>query len=1514
MAPPAHPPARRSAIPRSFAALVAGVSLTVLAAAAPAPAVAAPVPTPPAVPAPFGAHDPGSGEQPSAGRYIVTLREPAAATYSGGVAGKARTAPRDGEGLKAGSAPVKAYRTYLRSRQDDAARTVGARVISSYSAALNGFTAELQPRQVDELRADPTVVSVVKDDLRKPLAAVNSTDYLGLSGKSGVWAGNGGVEGAGKGVVVGVVDTGIAPENPSFSGAPLGTAPGQEPYLDGSVITYRKADGGTFTGACTAGVQFTAADCSTKLVSARYFVDNFGATRIGGPSIGEYLSPRDGEAHGSHTASTAAGANGVEADLGGVPMGPVSGVAPAAKVAAYKACWSGPDAKDTTDDGCATGDLLAAIDAAVADNVDVINYSIGSADGARTTDSVVDEAFRNAAASGIFVATAGGNSGPGDSTVDNASPWITTTAASTMPTREATVELGDGQNVLGASVSLPADGRKVSAPLVAASGAGTAISVRPQLCGPDSLDGAKVKGAIVLCERGTYDRAAKSAEVKRAGGIGMVLVNPSPDSTDLDTHAVPTIAVDADGYDALLSYAGTEAPTVTLVDGNPHHLASAAVPQIAGFSSRGPVQADGGDLIKPDLAAPGVAVLADGANAAGGRPSFTFMSGTSMASPHVAGLGALYLGLHPQATPAEIKSALMTTTRPTVTGAGEASEDVFAQGNGQVDATRYLHPGLLYLNGPEDWARYVAAIKGDRTAPAPSDLNLASIGVGSLAGRQTVTRTVTSTGPGTFTADPVQIPGVDTVVEPRSLTFTEAGQSRTFKVTFTRTTAPLGEYATGYLTWRGGGQSVRSALAVRPVTLVAPTAVAASGSTGRTTVSLKGGEDRDVPLDLTGLSRGLRVQGSGTVGGPSQTHVVEVPAGTEHARFALDAADDSADLDLSVYRLNQYGDTALVERAATESADEQLDLEDPEPGLYEVEVDFFAGSGPLGFTVTSFSLNDKGAEGSFTAQPATAPLRAGGTTPVTLSWKGLRAGAVYLGRVTYGDTGRTTYVTVTGDPRGGPPGGSPGTRPSVAVQPAYAVAGQSAVVVAKGLTPAVDFQIRVKGTNRVLASGRTTDDGGVGRLVTLPADIATGKQTLEVRYGSRSAGGSFTVAKLVLGDSEHSDAHAFDGNPLAAMTTAVRGKGTVRITVRGASGTYLSRTLAVDAGELGWYAWKSEPVETRPEKLTATLAVVADHGRTGQSTSLTWTPTAVKASSASITEDRAAAHTAKVSYTNNSEVPAFPTLRYKLTNGDLVLATLQADPEDTFTRSYDTTGVDRLDLVIDGTTVATYRNRDRAGLTGRPTMVEPFYTTFQRGGSAKQHGGTASLKMTVTNRPAAYSGGFALTVGEGPEIYAGTSLLLDERIPVPRSAQEGAPVSRTVTVPAGRPLWATAYYEVQGPIFQALAVRRILVPPVAAADLQPVRGSGSRPAFVVDTMPREAAAGTTASVTAAGLSPRERFTVRLDGRVVGFGRATAGGFAHAFVPVRHTHDRTLTVRVTGTGAGRSGETVLGVSG
>ncbi|GAA1529545.1 S8 family serine peptidase [Kribbella lupini] len=1405
------PPARSRFRRRAAVAALTTLAMLGAAAVSAATSSAAPPPT-----SPVGVAAPGAGSRVTAAkasspeRYIVTLRDPAAASYAGGVAGKARTAPRQGEGLRADSAPVKAYREYLRGRQTTTAATVGSRVISSFSAALNGFTAELSAVQAEQLRTDPSVLSVVKDVLRKPLA-VSSTDYLGLSGDNGVWATNGGVGKAGQGVVVGVVDTGIAPENPAFAGAPLGTTAGAEPYLDGSTIKYRKADGGTFTGACTTGVQFTAAACTTKLISARYFVDNFGADHIGTPQTGEYLSPRDGSEHGSHTSSTAAGAHDIEADLNGVPVGRFSGVSPAAKVAAYKACWSGP-AAGPEDDGCATGDLLAAIDAAVADNVDVINYSIGMASGAESTDSIVDEAFRNAASAGIFVAAAGGNAGPDSSTVDNASPWITTAAASTIPSRTATVRLGDGTAVLGASVSLP--GAPVDGPLVAASVAGTPTASQPSLCGPGSLDSAKVVGKIVLCERGTVDRLAKSAEVKRAGGIGVILVNPTPDSVDLDAHSLPTVAVDADRYDVLTAYAASDAPSATLVDGNPANLPEPATPQIAGFSSRGPVHADGGDLIKPDLAAPGVGILAAAANAAGQRPAYAFLSGTSMASPHVAGLAALYLGLHPSATPAEIKSALMTTTRPT---AGESAGDVFAEGNGQVDPTRYLSPGLLYLNGPDDWAGYLAAIHGDASAPDPSDLNLASIGVGALAGRQTVTRTVTSTGAGTFTADPVSLPGVQTVVEPSTLSFTAAGQSKSFQVTFTRTTAPLDAYATGQLVWRSGEQTVRSALAVRPVALVTPAEVSASGSTGRTTLTVAGGDVLDVPLAVTGLSRGQRLDGSGTAGGATQNQVIEVPAATPHARFALTTGTAGADLDLSVYRINDYGDRLLVARAATPSAGEQIDLDDPQAGLYQVEVSFYAGTGVLGYSLTSYVLGST--EGSFAAAPTTVSLGIGSRTPVELSWQGLRPGGQYLSRVNYGDTGHTSYVVVTSDPRTGPPVGDPGARPRVSVKPDYALAGRPVAVVGSGLVPAVGYQVLLKGTAQVLASGRVSDDGRVGLLVTLPAGLKAGEQTVELRYAGKTVSDSLMVTPVVLRGLSGDDRQAFDGNPYVALVGAVSGKGSVRVTIKGRTSVYLDQTVAVDSGTLQAIDWTSARVETRAEKLTATLTVQLNHRRAGQSKTVSWTPAAGAASSASIA--KASARQAQVSFTNRSERVVFPTLRYKLTSGDVVFATLQVDPEQTLSRTYDVTGVDRLDLVLDGAAVATYRNLDKSRLTGRPVMAEPFWATFHRGTGQQ-------LQLTLTNRPAGYSGLFSLLLGQGTDIYTGPKELYAEDIPVVYSPEEKAPVSRTLNVPAGRPLWATAFYEVVRPDIQYLAVRTMLATPLTHADLAPVRG---RPTF-----------------------------------------------------------------------------------
>src|SRR5690606_26312334 len=156
------------------------------------------------------------------------------------------------------------------------------------------------------------------------------------------------------------------------------------------------------------------------------FVDGFGVENLGDASTGtgEFVSPRDGDGHGSHTSSTAAGNFGTQSTIEGIDFGTISGVAPAAKIAMYKVCWSGPDPSTREDDGCTTQDILAGIDAAVADGVDVINYSIGGG-AAQSTYTIIDDAFLGAAISGVFVAASAGHDGPGASTLDNASPWVT---------------------------------------------------------------------------------------------------------------------------------------------------------------------------------------------------------------------------------------------------------------------------------------------------------------------------------------------------------------------------------------------------------------------------------------------------------------------------------------------------------------------------------------------------------------------------------------------------------------------------------------------------------------------------------------------------------------------------------------------------------------------------------------------------------------------------------------------------------------------------------------------------------------------------------------------------------------------------------------------------------------------------------------------------------------------------------------------------------------------------------
>jgi hypothetical protein len=355
-----------------------------------------------------------------------------------------------------------------------------------------------------------------------------TTEFLGLT-HHGHPAHGWNPKTAGKGVVVGVIDSGIWPENPAFAGSRLphrshvsAGSPGPIFVGRSHKTAFRKADGTTFHGVCRAGQRFKASMCNSKLISARFFDAGFlQFTPRSQWSSAEFTSPRDGVGHGSHTSSTAAGDYGVKAKIYHQHVGRITGIAPAAKIATYKVLWA--TAADPTEASGTSSDIIAGIDRAVADGVDVINYSVGPQGGDNDIVDPIALAFLNAAAGGVFVAAAGGNDGPAPATTSNVSPWVTTAAASTWQNPDGTVVLGNGKKVLG--VSYTADG--TSAPLVyarhvsrKATGSDGATAAE---CGRGTLSRAKAHGKIVLCDRGTNLFVNKLAEVHRVHAAGVII-------------------------------------------------------------------------------------------------------------------------------------------------------------------------------------------------------------------------------------------------------------------------------------------------------------------------------------------------------------------------------------------------------------------------------------------------------------------------------------------------------------------------------------------------------------------------------------------------------------------------------------------------------------------------------------------------------------------------------------------------------------------------------------------------------------------------------------------------------------------------------------------------------------------------------------------------------------------------------------------------------------------------------
>jgi hypothetical protein len=953
------------------------------------------------------------------GVYIVQLLDDPATAYRGGVPGLNATKAPQGKKIDRGNPDVVRYASYLDSRHNDAlAKAGGGRKLYDYHYSFNGFAAELTKSQADALSRTPGTVVVNKDEIVHQDTA-STPKFLGLSDPGGLWDQLGGVGGAGEEIIIGIVDSGIWPESASFSDRSNGSGSW------GGSADYQNVK--SWTGTCVAGERFTRSACNQKLIGARWFNEAWGGdAAVKADRPWEFASARDYNGHGTHTASTAGGNNGVATTGAAAAFGTISGIAPRARIAAYKALWSTKDA--STASGF-TSDLVAAIDQAVADGVDVINYSISG-----TSTNFLDPvevSFLFAADAGVFVAASAGNSGSAASTVAHPSPWITTVAAGTHNrAMKGTAVLGNDTTYPGVSTATSAAG---PAGLINASAAGlpgaNANLLRQcysaGLAGTAQLDPAKVRNKIVVCERGGQSpnnaRVDKSLAVLQAGGIGMILVNVlASGSLNADFHSVPTVHLPSSNRVAIEAYAAAATATATVTKSTVG--LDAPAPFTAGFSSRGPLLAGGGDLLKPDVIAPGVDILASVAPPGNGGLNFSLYSGTSMSSPHVAGLAALLKHLHSDWTPMMIKSALMTSAYDVLDSSGATR--IFGQGAGHVKPNSAASPGLVYDSGFNDWLAFLcgttrgvnpsacSALSAAGYSLDPSNLNSASIAIGDLAGVQTVTRKVTNVGSAsaTYTASVTGMTGITTQVLPSSLTLSP-GQTGTFRVVFTRTTADFSVYTAGQLTWTSGTRTVRSPIVVRPVALAAPAQVSGNGAamsynvtfgyTGTFTATARG----LVPAITTTRTIAMDPASSGDFipGAPdTQFFDVVVPAGTSYARFSLFDANTTpgSDLDLYVYR-----GATLVGSSGSGTSNEEVNIVDPASGTYRVWVHAY-GTPSGGSTYTQFAwvLGTAAAGNMTVSAPASATLGAAGT--INLTFSGLATGTKYLGSVAYtGSTG-----------------------------------------------------------------------------------------------------------------------------------------------------------------------------------------------------------------------------------------------------------------------------------------------------------------------------------------------------------------------------------------------------------------------------------------------------------------------------------------------------------------------------
>ncbi|MEJ8568541.1 S8 family serine peptidase [Elongatibacter sediminis] len=932
-------------------------------------------------------------------RYVVEFQDAPLAAYDGGVlmlpdaAGSERLEATSPTVTGMGKLNVRSPRSqaYLRYLDDthgafrlEAAQLLGRTVdpVHVYRNALNGMVLDLTPAEAAELSGSPMVRSIAADT-RHRLETDAGPEWMGAGS---LWNGTAGFPASeGEGVVVGVIDSGINWDHPSFA----------DPANDGH--NHVNPFGDTL-GLC----EMEDVPCNNKLVGVYDFVeDDPGTSDV----VEENTNGKDNSGHGSHVAGIAVG-NRINVTLNGTVNTRLSGVAPHANLVAYRVCYIGdPPADDGG--GCLGSAILSAIDQAIADGVDVINYSIGTDAFSPWSPGSIPIAFRNARNAGIFVVTSGGNSGPNPGTVGSPAnaPWVVAAGNATHNRVFGSLveNLSGGVNppedIVGASLS----GGIGTRPIVHAKDfgfplCGTGPAELGSSCGDNT--GASnpwqgqtpFNGEIVVCDRGTYGRVEKGKNVMLAGAGGFILANTDAEGESIvaDDHCLPASHIGAADGNTMRTWLDSGANHQGGISGFVLAEADRFGDQLSASSSRGPVLEPVQDTLKPNVIAPGTSIL----SASEVEQQFTVLSGTSMASPHVAGAAALLLSVNPSWSPAQIASSLeLTASADLATDIDGEAANPHERGAGRPQLGDAANAGFFLDVSNQEFVNANPSLGGE-----PRDLNLPALVHSACAGTCSFQRTVTDQmGGGSWSYSAVHFPaGTGVTVTPANFTLSNGG-SRTLDIEIdVESSGIVGEWVYGDVVFSAAGSP----------DLVMTVAVYASGgdlpdvwfidddrSTGWTDFQLS---DLAAMPDATFLSGGL-VAPTRTVQNLMQDPTASDPA-VEKGRLprtenedpfdggsgvftvwhnlpqgglwlhAETLASTAADLDLFVGRddnLDNDADENEVLCESTTSGDiENCDLYNLEPGNYWIVVQNWDGTQNGGDEATLLSAAVDASDGS----------------------------------------------------------------------------------------------------------------------------------------------------------------------------------------------------------------------------------------------------------------------------------------------------------------------------------------------------------------------------------------------------------------------------------------------------------------------------------------------------------------------------------------------------------------------